>query len=197
MADSERGTERQVSKTVASMIREAIERNGFKDVKECARTIKVPYDLFNKVVGGHIPKDAQLIEYARKLKIDSRELILAAYKEKAPDEMKKYFNSVMLLENHNEQVQEIIDLMDAFNSEQLRQLLHVARLIRLSPRDTCRKATALLELYQQMPREVMGHFDALILLALRNETLPGVDSFKEAIDHQSNATAGRRGRLHA
>jgi len=42
-------------KSVATMIREAIERNGYKDVKECARTIKVPYDLFNKVVGGHLP----------------------------------------------------------------------------------------------------------------------------------------------
>ncbi len=62
-------SEKLNTKTVASMIREAIEVNGYKDVKECARSIKVPYDLFNKVVGGHIPKDAQLMEYAKKLKM--------------------------------------------------------------------------------------------------------------------------------
>ncbi len=73
-----KATEHASPKTVATMIREAIERNSYKDVKECARTINVPYDLFNKVVGGHIPKDAQMVEYAKKLKIDGRELVLAA-----------------------------------------------------------------------------------------------------------------------
>ena len=95
---SNRGPEEIRAKSVSTMIREAIERNGYKDVKECARSIKVPYDLFNKVVGGHIPKDAQLTEYAKKLDIDDRELILAAYREKAPEDMKRYFNSVLLLE---------------------------------------------------------------------------------------------------
>src|SRR5689334_1684462 len=107
-AKTARPPERPPSKSVASIIREAIERKGYKDVKECARSIKVPYDLFNKVVGGHIPKDAQLLEYAKKLDLDSRELILAAYREKAPEEMKQYFNSVQLLEDHNDTVGEIM-----------------------------------------------------------------------------------------
>jgi len=178
------------------MIREAIERNGYKDVKECARGIRVPYDLFNKVVGGHIPKDAQLLDYARKLTIDPRELILAAYREKAPEEMKKYFNSISLLENHNGTVEEITELMDACNADQMEQLLHVARFIRSSPRDYCRKAVALLKFYQSLPAELAEHLDSLILLALRAEDSAGLKEFREAVDSQKNARGARRGRLH-
>ena len=194
---SERRQERPQPKSVATMIREAIERNGYKDVKECARSIKVPYDLFNKVVGGHIPKDAQLIEYAKKLNIDARELILAAYREKAPEEMKRYFNSVALLENHNEAVRELMDLVDSFNSNQLDELLHVARLVRNAPRDYCRKATALLALYQDMPADVMEYFDSLVLLSLRREELSGLQEFKDALAYQKASRSGRRSRLHA
>jgi hypothetical protein len=184
-------------KSVATMIREAIERNGYKDVKECARSIKVPYDLFNKVVGGHIPKDAQLVDYAKKLSIDSRELILAAYREKAPEEMKRYFNSVVLLENHNQAVRELLELMDSFNSDQLDELLQVARIVRNSPRDHCRKALALVSLYQEMPGTLMEHFDSLVLLALRREELDGLKEFKDALTYQKTSRTGRRSRLHA
>ena len=195
-AKSARPPERPATKSVASIIREAIERNGYKDVKECARSIKVPYDLFNKVVGGHIPKDAQLLEYAKKLDLDSRELILAAYREKAPDEMKQYFNSVQLLEDHNPTIREITELMDACNADQLEQLVQVARFIRSSPRDYCRKATALLRLYQHLPLELAEHLDSLILLALRSENATGLKEFREAIDFQRTSRSGRRGRLH-
>jgi hypothetical protein len=184
-------------KSVGTLIREAIERNGYKDVKECARSIKVPYDLFNKVVGGHIPKDAQLVEYAKKLGIDSRELILSAYREKAPEDMKRYFNSVVLLEEHNDAVRELLDLMDSLNSDQLDELLRVARIVRKSPRDYCRKAVALLALYQEMPGTLMEHFDALVLLALRREELTGLQQFKDALAYQKTARSGRRSRLHA
>jgi len=179
-------------KTVASLIREAIDRNGYKDVKECARGIKVPYDLLNKVVGGHIPKDGQLIEYAKKLNIDHRELILAAYKEKAPEEMKRYFNSVNLLDDHNGEVREVMDIMDALTADQLKELLHVARLIRASPRDHCRKATALLSVYQQLGPELLEHFDSLILMALRNEPLNGLKEFQAAVGEQRPARPSRR-----
>ncbi len=173
-----RSTEKPGSKTVATMIREAIEANGYKDVKECARAIKVPYDLFNKVVGGHIAKDGQLVDYAKKLKIDSREILLAAYREKAPDDMKRYFNSVVLLEDHNATVREIIEILDDCNADQLQQLLQLSRLIRRSPREYCLKATSLVELYQQLKPDMMAHMDSLILLALRNENLPGLKDFR-------------------
>jgi hypothetical protein len=189
-----KGAERSGQKTVATMIREAIERNGFADVKECARAIKVPYDLFNKVVGGHIPKDAQLIDYAKKLNIDHRELILAAYKEKAPEDMKRYFNSVLLLENHNDQVREIIDIMDALTSDQLKELVQVSRLIRASSRGTCRKANALLALYQQMGGELVDHFDSLILMVMRNENLSGLKEFQSAVAEQKPVRTSRRAR---
>ena len=181
-------------KTVASMIRDAIEKNGYKDVKECARGIKVPYDLFNKVVGGHLPKDTQLVDYAKKLKIDSRELILAAYREKAPEDMKGYFNSVKLLDNHKPSVQEMTAILDDCNPDQLEQLLQIARLIHASPREYCRKGISLLNLYQQLDPELMGHLDSLIVLALRNNSIPGLKEFREVSNHNNPMGAGKRGR---
>lgn len=192
-----RNQEKIQAKSVSSMIREAIDSNGYKDIKECARSIKVPYDLFNKVVGGHIPKDAQLAEYAKKLNIDSRELILAAYREKAPQDMKQYFNSVLLLENHHDNVQETLDLMDAFSVDQMEELLAVARLIRNSPRDYCRKALALMALYQQMPPDLIEYFDSLVLMSLRREDLDGLKEFREEIEIQRMNRISRRGRLRA
>lgn len=186
MASKDKIVELPGAKSVASMMREGIERAGYKDVKECARSIKVPYDLFNKVVGGHIPKDAQLVEYAKKLDIDYRELILAAYREKAPDEMKRYFNSVLLLDNHNQSVQEIFELIDSCNKEQLGELLTAARLIRSTPKEYCRKANSLLALYHQLPPEVMKHFESVILLTLRGEDLPGLSEFKHAVNNHNN-----------
>ena len=185
------------SKSVSTMIREAIERNGYKDVKECARSIKVPYDLFNKVVGGHIPKDAQLVDYASKLNIDSRELILAAYREKAPDEMKRYFNSVLLLEEHNDSVREVLELMDSFNTDQMEELRQVAKMLSNTPRDYCRKAVSLLTLYQEMDNDMMEHFDSVVQLILRKEDIPGLEAFQEAIEFQRTSRTGRRSRLHA
>ena len=182
-------------KSVATLIRDAIDRNGYKDVKDCARTIKVPYDLFNKVVGGHLPKDGQLLEYAKKLSIDPRELILAAYREKAPEEMKPYFNSVALLDGHSATVREIMELMDACNADQLRELQAVARLIRSKPRESCRKALALLELYQELEPDVMEHLDSLIVLALRHAAPAELKGFKESIAALQVSRAGRRGRL--
>jgi len=192
-----RPAEKTATKTVASMIREAVEANGYKDVKECARNIKVPYDLFNKVVGGHIPKDAQLIEYARKLKIDSRELILAAYREKAPEEMKPYFNSVALLDDHSESIREMLEILDGCSADQLGQLLEVGRLVRDAPRDYCRKTAALVRLYQQLDRELMDHLDSLILLALRNDKLDGLKEFRANTNFRKQAAPPKRGRARS
>lgn len=197
MAVKGRRAESSGPKSVASMMREAIEQDGYKDVKECARSIKVPYDLLNKVVGGHIPKDAQLIEYAKKLNIDHRELILAAYREKAPDEMKRYFNSVQLLDNHNKDVQEISELIDACSGNQLEELLTVARLIRSTPKEYCRKANSLLALYHQLPPDVMLHFDSVVMLTLRGEDIPGLKDFVGAVKKSNQPRKSRRRRLES
>ncbi len=189
--------DRSNPKSVASMIREAIERNGFKDVKECARSIRVPYDLFNKVVGGHIPKDSQLLEYAKRLHLDARELILAAYREKAPDEMKPYLNSVALIEDHNPAVREMKELLDASNADQLTLLLQLARLVRTASREQCRKSVALLKVYGGLEPELVEHLDSLILLALRHEQVEGLKDFREAAAIQQGSRDGRRARLRS
>ena len=178
------------------MVREAIITNGYKDVKDCARAIRVPYDLFNKVVGGHIPKDSQLIEYAKKLKLDRKELLLAAYREKAPAEMKPYLNAINLLEDHSDALKALLKTLDDCNSDQIDQLLAAARIVHATPRETSRKALALLALYQQLDGELLEHFDSLVLMALRNSKVKGLGNFQEAIELAKATSTGRSARLH-
>ena len=137
------------------------------------------------------------MEYAKKLHIDSRELILAAYRDKAPEEMKRYFNSVMLLEDHNDNVRETLELMDSFNSDQMAEFLNVARLIQKSPRNHCKKTLSLLMLYQQMPPEVMDHFDSLVLMSLRREDFAGLKHFRDEVEKQRLTQKSRRGKRSA
>ena len=86
-------------KTVAQKIKDAINRKGFSTVKECAQTLGLPYELLRKVVGeDHIPKDEQLLVYARKLGIDPKDLLFTAYHQKAPSEFKEYFESKVIRE---------------------------------------------------------------------------------------------------
>jgi len=86
-------------KTVAQKIKDAINRKGFSTVKECAQTLGLPYELLRKVVGeDHIPKDEQLLVYARKLGIEPKDLLFTAYHQKAPAEFKEYFENKVVRE---------------------------------------------------------------------------------------------------
>jgi len=86
-------------KTVAQKIKDAINRKGFSTVKECAQALGLPYELLRKVVGeDHIPKDEQLLVYARKLGIEPKDLLFTAYHQKAPAEFKEYFESKVIRE---------------------------------------------------------------------------------------------------
>jgi len=86
-------------KTVAQKIKDAINRKGFATVKECAQTLGLPYELLRKVVGeDHIPKDEQLLVYARKLGIEPKDLLFTAYHQKAPAEFKEYFENKVVRE---------------------------------------------------------------------------------------------------
>jgi SOS-response transcriptional repressor LexA len=86
-------------KTVAQKIKDAINRKGFSTVKECAQALGLPYELLRKVVGeDHIPKDEQLLVYARKLGIEPKDLLFTAYHQKAPVEFKEYFESKVIRE---------------------------------------------------------------------------------------------------
>jgi len=188
-----RRVEQAETKTVSNLLREALEKGGYRDVKECAKAIRVPYDLFNKVMGGHIPKDQQLMDYAKKLKIDYRELIMTAYREKAPDEMKKYFNSVALLEQHDEITQETLEILDSLTTDQKKELLALSRIIRQSPRDACRKTTSLMALYQQMTPDLADHFNSLVLLSLRNDKLEGLKEFRRVVAETKQPRKSRGG----
>ena len=179
-------------KSVASIIRDAIDRGGYKDVKDCARQIEVPYDLLNKVVGGHIPKDSQLAEYARKLDIDHRELLLAAYREKAPADMRHYFNSVRLLERHHPNVEALMDIIDASRPAQIEELLHVARLIRESHPAYARKALALINLYHQLPEKLQSHFDATVQLCIRENDCKARKQFVQSVLIYNSAPGRQR-----
>ena len=76
-------------KTLAETLRDKIGDLGYQDVKECARKLDIPYELFRKVLSdGHLPKDKTLMLYAEKLGLDSAELIAAVYQEKAPQHVK-------------------------------------------------------------------------------------------------------------
>ena len=86
-------------KTVAQKIKDAINRKGFSTVKECAQTLGLPYELLRKVVGeDHIPKDEQLLIYAKKLGIEPKDLLFTAYHQKAPMEFKEYFETKVVRE---------------------------------------------------------------------------------------------------
>lgn len=165
---------------MASLLRGAISQLGFKDVKECARSIKVPYDLLNKVLGGHLPKDAQLADYARKLGLDERELLLAAYREKAPDAVKPYFNAIAVLDSTPPDLRELLDLVDTSTPAQRGELLELARLLRGKPRERCERALALVRLYHGLEGELASHFDALVVMALRQEPSDALEAFREA-----------------
>jgi len=86
-------------KTVAMMIKDAINRKGFSTIKECAQALGLPYELLRKVVGeNHIPKDEQILIYARKLGINPLELLFTTYYQKAPSEFKEYFETNVIRE---------------------------------------------------------------------------------------------------
>ena len=169
-------------KSVSELITRAVEQKGYRDLKECARAIGVPYDLLYKVVGGHIPKDRQLIVYANKLGIDERVLILTAYRERAPEHIKHLFNTAAMLDFPPEPMGELLHTVDTCNDSQLLLILDVARIIRGESRKKSLKILSLLELYQQMDDDLVKHFDSLVILALRNENLPAARNFRKAVN---------------
>jgi SOS-response transcriptional repressor LexA len=83
--------------TVAQKIKDAVRRKGFSTVKECAQALGLPYELLRKVVGeDHIPKDGQLIIYAKKMGMDPKDLLFTAYYQKAPEGFKDTFEDLVL-----------------------------------------------------------------------------------------------------
>jgi len=79
---------------ISDMIRQALEKKGFKNLKDASKVLGISPELLRVTINkGHIPKDKTLIMIAQKLNLDKSVLILAAHQEKVPAEVKGFFLS--------------------------------------------------------------------------------------------------------
>jgi hypothetical protein len=77
---------------INEMIRQALEKKGFKNLKDASKVLGISPELLRVTINkGHIPKDKTLMMIANKLSLDKSVLILSAHQEKVPDEVKGYF----------------------------------------------------------------------------------------------------------
>ncbi len=79
---------------ISDILKEAIERKGFRNLKDAAKALGVSSELLRVAISkGHIPKDKTLGVMADKLGLDKTLLILAAHQEKVPTDIKGFFLS--------------------------------------------------------------------------------------------------------
>ena len=79
---------------IADMIRQALEKKGFKNLKDASKVMGISPELLRVTINkGHIPKDKTLIMIANKLGLEKSVLILSAHQEKVPAEVKGFFLS--------------------------------------------------------------------------------------------------------
>jgi hypothetical protein len=79
---------------IADMIRDALEKKGFRNLKDASKALGISPELLRVTINkGHMPKDKTLIQIANKLGLDKSLLILAAHQEKVPVEVKGFFLS--------------------------------------------------------------------------------------------------------
>jgi hypothetical protein len=79
---------------ISDMIRQALEKKGFKNLKDASKVLGISPELLRVTINkGHIPKDKTLIMIAGKLGLDKSVLILSAHQEKVPAEVKGFFLS--------------------------------------------------------------------------------------------------------
>jgi hypothetical protein len=79
---------------IADMIRQALEKKGFKNLKDASKVLGISPELLRVTINkGHIPKDKTLMVIASKLNLDKAVLILTAHQEKVPAEVKGFFLS--------------------------------------------------------------------------------------------------------
>jgi len=77
---------------IAEMIREALEKKGYKNLKEASKMLGISPELLRVTINkGHIPKDNTLAMIAKKLNLEMSLLVLGAHQEKVPNEVKGYF----------------------------------------------------------------------------------------------------------
>jgi hypothetical protein len=79
---------------IADIIRQALEKKGFNNLKDASKVLGISPELLRVTINkGHIPKDNTLMAIASKLNLDKSMLVLAAHQEKVPDEVKGFFLS--------------------------------------------------------------------------------------------------------
>lgn len=79
---------------IADLIRQALEKKGFKNLKDASKVLGISPELLRVTINkGHIPKDKTLMLIATKLNLDKSVLILAAHQQKVPAEVKGFFLS--------------------------------------------------------------------------------------------------------
>jgi len=79
---------------ISDMIRQALEKKGFKNLKDASKVLGISPELLRVTINkGHLPKDKTLIMIANKLGLDKSVLILSAHQEKVPAEVKGFFLS--------------------------------------------------------------------------------------------------------
>ncbi len=79
---------------VASEIRRAIERKGFRSLREAAKAMNISTEILRLILNqGHLPKDRTLHVIARSLGLDPTALILAAHQERLPSPVKNFLLS--------------------------------------------------------------------------------------------------------
>lgn len=79
---------------ISEMIRQALEKKGFKNLKDASKVLGISPELLRVTINkGHIPKDKTLMMIAQKLNLDKSVVILSAHQEKVPAEVKGYFLS--------------------------------------------------------------------------------------------------------
>jgi hypothetical protein len=81
---------------IADLIKQALKKNGLpvESPREAVKSLGISVELLRIILyRRHIPKDKTLIKLAGKLGIDPAALVLAAHRQRVPEEMKGYFLS--------------------------------------------------------------------------------------------------------
>lgn len=79
---------------VSNMIKEELEKKGFRTLKEASKALGISPELLRMTINkGHMPKDKTLIQIANKLGIEKSNLILVAHQQRVPADVKGFFLS--------------------------------------------------------------------------------------------------------
>jgi hypothetical protein len=79
---------------ISEIIKQALEKKGLRNLKTASKLLEISPELLRVIINkGHIPKDKTLLLIASKLKLDKSLLVLAAHREKVPNDVKGFFLS--------------------------------------------------------------------------------------------------------